>query len=300
MKKFLIVLIVIIIAVIGLNFLYPAPAPTDGAPADTAEEAADKAAADAKKAEEAKAETSIGKSVGGKDIMAYNYGTGATKVVFVGGIHGGYSWNTVTLAYELMDYLKANPAAIPANITVSVIPVLNPDGLMKVTGSAGRFAIADVNSSATVQASGRFNGNTVDINRNFDCDWQANGTWQSKAVSGGESAFSEPEAAAFKAYVEAQKPSAVVVFDSSAGGVFASNCHGGVPAVTSALTAAYAKASGYKAYESFDFYTITGDVVNWLAKINVPAISVLLSTHTDSEWTKNKAGVEAVLSYFKK
>jgi len=33
--------------------------------------------------------------------------------------------------------------------------------------------------------------------------------------------------------------------------------------------------------------------------MNIPAISVLLTNHTDAEWTKNKAGVDAVLQYFK-
>jgi hypothetical protein len=54
-----------------------------------------------------------------------------------------------------------------------------------------------------VVVSGRYNGNTVDLNRNFDCDWQASGVWQSTQVSGGSKAFSEPEPSlAIKTYVE--------------------------------------------------------------------------------------------------
>jgi len=60
----------------------------------------------------------------------------------------------------------------------------------------------------------------------------------------------------------------------------------------------YADASGYPAYQSFDFYAITGDMVNWLAKEGVPAISVLLTTHDDTEWTKNQAGIEALLEHY--
>ena len=44
----------------------------------------------------------IGKSVEERDITAYHYGTGETELLFVGGIHGGYSWNTSLVAYELM------------------------------------------------------------------------------------------------------------------------------------------------------------------------------------------------------
>src|SRR3990167_1002032 len=238
----------------------------------------------------------IGKSVEERDITAYHYGTGETELLFVGGIHGGYSWNTVLVAYELMDYLAANPGAIPENITVTVIPVLNPDGLNKIVGTAGRFEASDVPQGSTV--SGRFNANNVDLNRNFDCEWQASGTWQNTKVSGGSKAFSEPESAAIKAFIEAHKPSAAIVWYSAAGGVFASNCNEGVLPETLALTNAYAKASGYKAYETFDFYSITGDMVNWFAKLEIHAISVLLTNHTDIEWEKNLKGIEALLKEY--
>jgi len=67
---------------------------------------------------------------------------------------------------------------------------------------------------------------------------------------------------------------------------------------TRVITNAYADASGYAAYEDFDFYEITGDAINWLAKKNIPAISVLLTTHEDVEWNKNRAGIEALLEYY--
>jgi len=243
----------------------------------------------------------LGKSVGGRDITAYHYGTGATELLFVGGIHGGYEWNTALVAYQLMDYLKANPTVVPTNVKVTVIPVLNPDGLTKVVGtSTGNFSEADVATSNTTVVAGRFNGNNVDLNRNFDCDWQAKGKWQTKTVSGGSAVFSEPESQAIKNYVEKNEISAVVTWYSSANGVFSSSCHNGVSAETSALTKTYAKASGYPAFQSFDFYATTGDMVNWFAKNNIPAISVLLTNHSDTEWDKNRAGVEAVLKSFSK
>ncbi len=240
----------------------------------------------------------IGKSVGGLEITAYHYGQGDKEILFVGGIHGGYSWNTALLAYELVNYLKANPAVVPENVRVTVIPVLNPDGLNKVVNKSGSFTKADVSATDSQKVAGRFNDNTVDLNRNFDCDWQASGKWQTRTVSGGTSAFSEPESQALKSYVETNKPVAVVAWYSAASGVFASNCHNGVSTETRTLTSTYAKASGYPAYETFDFYKITGDMVNWLAKNNIPAISVLLTNHEDSEWTKNKAGIEAVIKSY--
>ena len=80
--------------------------------------------------------------------------------------------------------------------------------------------------------------------------------------------------------------------------MYSSSCKNGVSSETKALTNIYAKASGYKAYEDFDYYAITGDMMNWLAKIGVPAISVLLTTHTDTEWSKNVKGIEAVLKHY--
>ncbi|MEK7628088.1 MAG: M14 family metallopeptidase [Patescibacteria group bacterium] len=240
----------------------------------------------------------IGASVEKRDITAYHFGTGDTEILFVGGTHGGYSWNTALVAYELIDHLKARPDVIPKNVQVTVIPVLNPDGLVKVAGTADHFAKKDVSASSATRTSGRFNAKNVDLNRNFDCAWQATGTWQNKPVSGGATAFSEPETVALKSYVETNKPAGVVVWYSAAGGVFASKCLEGILPETHTLTNTYAQASGYKAYEDFDFYEVTGDMVNWLAKEKIPAISVLLSTHEDTEWTKNKAGIEAVLKHF--
>lgn len=249
---------------------------------------------------EDKTQTVIGTSVGGNTITAYHFGNGSKEVLFVGGMHGGYEWNTALLAYDVMDYLKQHPDVIPSDVTVTVVPVLNPDGLAKVVGSTERFTAVQVSASQDVQISGRYNGNGVDINRNFDCDWQSKGTWQSTSVSGGTSAFSEPESQAIKQYITSRKPAAVVAWFSAAGGVYSSNCHKGVSAETQALTNIYAKASGYPAHESFDFYTITGDMTNWLAKNDIPAISVLLTDHKNVELNKNLAGMTALLKHYAK
>lgn len=244
-------------------------------------------------------QTHIGTSVNGHPITAHHFGSGtSTEVLFVGGIHGGYEWNTVLVAYELMDYLENNPDIIPENVRATVIPVLNPDGLEEVVGTTSRFTRADVPTAPGATVPGRFNGNEVDLNRNFDCDWQANAKWQDRDVSGGTEAFSEPESQAIRDYILRNDPAAVVVWYSAAGGVFASNCHDGVLPETSELTDVFADASGYSAYQSFDFYEITGDMVNWLAKEGIPGISVLLTNHTDTEWNMNRDGVEAVLEYY--
>jgi hypothetical protein len=243
----------------------------------------------------------IGRSKGGNEINAYQYGKGDTELLFIGGIHGGYEWNTVLVAQELNDYLRKNPETVPANLKLTVIPVMNPDGLDKVVGTTtGNFTSKDVASSQETVISGRFNDNNIDLNRNFDCDWQKEGKWQNKTVSGGEQAFSESESQTIRDYVNKNNPKAVVVWYSSAGGVFASSCHNGVSTETRSIMTTFAKASGYPAHDNFNFYEITGDMVNWLAKSDIPAISVLLTNHTDTEWNKNLAGVKALIKYYTK
>jgi murein tripeptide amidase MpaA len=244
------------------------------------------------------ATSTIGTSADGNAITAYHFGTGEKELLFVGGIHGGYSWSTALVAYELVDYLAKNPTLVPEDVMVTVIPVLNPDGLKAVVGTTERFTANQVSTDEAKRIAGRFNDNNVDINRNFDCEWNAKGTWQSREVSGGSAPFSEPESQAIKNYVEMYPPTAVVAWYSAAGGVYASNCQNGVLPETTSLVNTYAQASGYKAYNEFNYYEITGDMVNWFAKLNIPAISVLLSAHNNTEWTKNKAGIDAMLKAY--
>lgn len=230
--------------------------------------------------EERGAESIVGTSVNGTNIIAYHFGNGDKEVLFVGGVHGSYSPNTSAVASELVSYLSANPAVVPSNLIVTVIPTLNPDGKAQ-TGTAGRF-----------------NANNVDLNRNFDCDWSETAVWQSKEVSGGEAPFSEPEAQALRSYVESYDPIAAVVWFSAEGKVYPSACDGTPSKASVELAATFASAAGYPAEAKFDAYAITGDMVNWMAKQGIPAISVLLSDHQNTEWTKNRAGIEAVLKAY--
>ena len=241
-------------------------------------------------------ETVIGQSAGGNDIVAYHYGSGDTEILLVAGIHGGYSWNTTALGYELMNHLESIENDLEA-VRITVIPTLNPDGLETVFGTV---ASIDFASAPTVNATipGRFNAHEVDLNRNFDCQWQASGTWQNQTVSGGSQAFSEPETQAIRDYVEANDIAGAIAWYSAAGGVYSSNCGAGVLPATTIMTNTYAEAAGYPAYAEYDYYEITGDMVNWFSKQGIPAISVLLSDHQSTEASKNIAGLTAIIDYF--
>ena len=242
----------------------------------------------------------IGSSVEGRKIEAYAFGDGDTNILLVGGIHGGYEWNSVLLAYQFIDYYTANPTSIAENITVTIVPAANPDGLFAVTKKEGRFSVADTLYEDTSSGFGRFNANGVDLNRNFNCKWQVESTWRDKTVSTGTSPFSEPESRAIKSIVESSKPAAVLFFHSQAGAIYASECENGILPVTRNVMSAYSFASGYKAIDVFDSYSVTGDAEGWLASIGIPAITIELETRETVEWQKNFAGVTAVLNYFEK
>ena len=237
----------------------------------------------------------VGTSREGRTIEVYTYGTGTRDILLVGGIHGGYEWNSVLLAYEMMDYFEAHPTAIPADVTVHIVPVLNPDGLAQVVSGEGRFTPDAVRTDVPL-GTGRFNAAGVDLNRNFGCKWQPESSWRGTRVSAGTAAFSEPEAAALREYVLAHMPESVVFWHSKAGAVFASECHEGVLPETKTLMQTYADAAGYKPILTFDAYPVTGDAEGWLASIGIPAITVEFHTHESMDWAENLAGVTALLA----
>lgn len=223
-------------------------------------------------------ETVIGSSVNGTDITAHHFGTGADEIVLVGGVHGSYSANTSELANELMAYFASNESAVPDNTRVTIIPVVNPDGL------------------AAGGTTGRFNSNDVDLNRNFDCDWAPTSMWRDQEVSGGSGAFSEPEAQAVRDYIQEVNVIGAMVWFAAEGKVYPSACAGNPSTASINLAGAFADAAGYGIEREFNAYEINGDMVNWMADEGIPAISILLTDRTDIELDRNIAGVTAAIA----
>ena len=266
----------------------PGPTPTSPAPTTTAPTVKEDSIV-------------VGRSVKGRAIEAYTFGEGKTHLLFVGGMHGGYEWNSVVLAYQFIDYLKQDPAHVPDGVTISVIPSANPDGVYEVIGKEGRFAEDDVpDVSKKPTGYGRLNAHKVDLNRNFACHWQPKSMWRGTAVSAGTSTFSEPEAATIRDFVLRYKPASVVFWHSQSGSVYASECGKGILPDTLSIMNVYAKAAGYTAVKSFDAYAITGDSEGWLASIGIPAVTVELKTHLTVEWKENLAGIKALLEFYSK
>ena len=240
--------------------------------------------------------TVIGSSVEGRDIEEFTFGTGTTTILFVGGIDGGYEWNSAALAYQMTDYLTAHQETVPASEKVVIIPDANPDAIYKAFGITGHFVTADF--AGRDLSPFRVNADGVDLNRNFDCNWAPKAKWQEKPENAGTAAFSEPETRAIRDAVKQLSPVAVVFWHSQAGGVFASQCNDGILPKTIESMNVYAEASGYKPQKVFDAYPVTGAGEDWLASQNIPALTVELSTHDSTDWDKNLAGTKALLNSF--
>jgi len=277
MNKFTIVGVVLTLLVVGIAawVYWPTP-PAPTTPLPTPEPVAEVIATSS--------QAIIGTSVEGRDITTHTFGTGETDLLFVGGVHGGYEANSVRLADAMIEHLHANADLIPDDITVHIIPVLNPDG----------YALP---ATASDQ-SRRFNANGVDLNRNFDCKWAPESSWRGQTVSAGTAPFSEPEAAALRDYVLATNPSAAVFWHSVANNVYGSECENGILPGTLALMNVYADAGNYGKVPKFDAYPITGDVEGWLASIDIPAVTVELETRNSIEWERNLAGTIASIELF--
>jgi predicted deacylase len=235
----------------------------------------------------------IGYSVQNRPINSYQFGDGPITILFVGGIHGGYEWNTILLAYELIDYIVAHPEFVPDEVTLFIIPSANPDGQYLITNHSGRFAVTDVPAATT---SGRFNANTVDLNRNWDCQWSSAARWQNEIVAGGTEPFSEPETQALRDFIGEWEPTAVLFWHSAANGIFPGDC--GQPFAPSvALANVFGDAAGYPVRANFTSYPVTGDASDWLATQGIASVTVELKTHDALDWEKNLAGVTAVLQH---
>lgn len=86
----------------------------------------------------------IGSSVEGRNIYQLEMGRGDSTILFLGGFHGS-EISGVELAYRFAELLHGKDSS-EFNSRVILIPVLNPDGLIRAT---------------------RRNANGVDVNRNF-------------------------------------------------------------------------------------------------------------------------------------
>ena len=149
----------------------------------------------------------IGYSVSRRPLEVYKFGQGERQVMIAAGIHGGYEWNTIALADELIIYVNEHPEIIPSDVTLFILRNINPDGDARARGIEGRV-----------------NDHGVDLNRNFPENWQAewdrDGCWDLTETTGGSGPGSEPETKAVMNFLSSRNVQALISYHSAALGVF--------------------------------------------------------------------------------
>jgi predicted deacylase len=216
--------------------------------------------------------TIIGLSVSGRPMEVYTFGQGERQRMIVAGIHGGYEWNTIALADELITYLDEHPEEIPSDLTLYILRNLNPDG-----------------DARGHDRDGRANDRGVDLNRNFPVNWQADwardGCWKDTPVTGGDSPASEPETRALIKFIEAHRIDALISYHSAALGVFP----GGTPWDEDSIRLAQeiAKITTY-AYPPLDTGCLyTGTLADYAVSMGAAAVDLELSNHRDTDFEMN-------------
>lgn len=213
---------------------------------------------------------SIGTSVQGRSILAYRFGNGPKKIIFVGTLHGNEKSASASLASLIAD-LEINAQNIPAHTSIVVIPIVNPDGYA---------------------ANSRTNANNIDLNRNFPANnWKSGVTMPGGEYleqGGGSTPLSEPESRALANFVASQGARLVLSYHSI-GPLLAANEAGD----SLALAQQYGRAVGWPVYgndgaNNFDYDT-TGAFEDWLRdKHSVPGILIELASRSGNEYSSQK------------
>lgn len=222
---------------------------------------------------------SIGKSVQGRSINAYYFGTGSKKILLVGSMHGTEA-NTSDLLLGWVAYLRANQSLLPKDRTFIVVPNSNPDGVVKED---------------------RFNTRGVDLNRNWDTPtWTKDTFWTYGKVKGGGGSdpFSEPETRALRDLINRENPKITISYHSTAGVIISDG------AASNKLRDWYSRKTGYTAvagapvnFEDEFSYDVTGSLEEWLGEKNKIILVVELATSYSSEFLRNLPALKGLFTY---
>jgi predicted deacylase len=224
----------------------------------------------------------IGYSVEGKPLKVYTFGKGEHERLLVAGIHGGDEWNTITLANQLIRHLNQNPNAIPDDITLFILPNLNPDGEIRAHNKYGRL-----------------NHNGVDLNRNFpvnwQMDWERGGCWNYLPTSGGTGPGSEPETQALMNFIEGHNLQALISYHSAALGIFP----GGLPwdPDSTRLAQSIAEVSSYPFPPIDTGCMYSGTLADYAVSKEIAAVDLELTNHIDTDFDQNLDILNVLLNF---
>lgn len=228
--------------------------------------------------------TTIGYSVSGRPIEVYTFGNGEKERMIVAGIHGGYEWNTIALADELIQHIFDNPDIIPSDVTLYILRNLNPDGDARDHGIDGRV-----------------NNHGVDLNRNFPtnwaADWDRDGCWSYGPTTGGTGPGSEPETRAVMYFLQSHEVETLISYHSAALGVFP----GGEPWEKNSIKFAKAlsRATGYPFPPIDTGCVFTGTLADYAVEMGAVSVDMELSTHKSTDFRENLKALEVLLNWEK-
>ncbi len=224
----------------------------------------------------------IGYSVSGRPLEVYTFGGGEKQMMIAAGIHGGYEWNTIALADELIIYINEHPEIIPSDVTLFILRNINPDGDARAHTKEGRV-----------------NDHGADLNRNFPENWQAewdrDGCWDYTETTGGSGPGSEPETRAVMNFLSTRRVQALISYHSAALGVFP----GGEPwdAESIKLARALARVTNYP-YPPIDtgcYYT--GTLADYAVSLGAAAVDMELRNHRDTDFSQNLKALKVLLDW---
>lgn len=226
--------------------------------------------------------TIIGYSVSVRPLEVYTFGQGEKQVMIVAGIHGGYEWNTIALADELIIYINKHPEIIPSDTTLFILRNMNPDG-----------------DARAHTVDGRVNDHGVDLNRNFPENWQAewdrDGCWDYTTTTSGSGPGSEPETRAVMNFLSTHKVVALISYHSAALGIFP----GGEPweAGSIELAKALAKVTKYPFPPIDTGCVYTGTLADYAVSLGADAVDMELRNHRDTDFNLNLKALKVLLNW---
>ena len=213
----------------------------------------------------------LGLSRGQRPITAHVVGQGALKVVIVG--------MAAPLPGQLLEHFRAQPEQTPPEISLWIVPEMNPDGAV----------------------SPYFNAAQVDPYRNADTrhDDCAGNAWTSNpndlpTGGGGAFPFSEPESQALRHFLE---DAWLVLFyqqTDTPGGIAQispESCRQHRPSAR--LTALLTNASRYAVAPD---YGLSGNWVDYLVGQGIASARIKLPPNRSDNWQSDLAGVQRVLA----
>jgi hypothetical protein len=224
----------------------------------------------------------IGFSVSGRPIEVYTFGNGPNRRMIVAGIHGGYEWNTIALADELITHINEHPEVIPNDSTLYILRNLNPDGDARDHGIDGRV-----------------NDHGVDLNRNFPtnwaADWDRDGCWNYGPTTGGTSPASEPETRALMTFLQSHRVQVLISYHSAALGIFP----GGEPWEQKSIEfAEKLSAVTYYPFPPIDTgCKFTGTLADYAVSLGAVSVDMELATHKYTDFTRNLRALELLLEW---